>query len=133
MDMIGFTGHRDKIAKVADLQALRDQYPNATWIHGGAGGFDTQVDGFAKAHGIICRVMRPNYARHGKSAPLVRNREIVDGCQLLIACYDGRKSGGTYYTITYAQKRIPVHILSPVQNQEKEPVIAARPQARLSR
>lgn len=32
-----------------------------------------------------------------------RNRYMVDASALVIAVYDGRKSGGTYYTMNYAQ------------------------------
>lgn len=122
---IAFTGHRDKTAPPADLEMIYAQYPNATWIHGGAMGFDSQVSLFAATHNIPQIMIRPDYGAHSKSAPLVRNRQIVDQGDLLVACYDGRKSGGTFYTVRYAQKRIPVHILRPVQNQKEELVAAA--------
>ena len=32
-----------------------------------------------------------------------RNRYMVDHSALLIAVYDGRKTGGTYYTVKYAK------------------------------
>jgi hypothetical protein len=116
---IAFTGHRNKIASLQDLENIHRLYPAATWVHGGAGGFDSQVAAFAQKNGIGQIVIRPDYGTHGRSAPLIRNREIVNRAAMLYACYDGRQSGGTYYTINYAQKRIPVHVLSPVQNVEK--------------
>lgn len=33
-----------------------------------------------------------------------RDRYMVDKSDIVIAMYDGRKSGGTYYTMKYAQK-----------------------------
>lgn len=53
-----------------------------------------------------------------KPAPyLVRNRDIVDACDLLIGCplsmSDDRK-GGTWYTINYARKRgVPYLVIPP--------------------
>lgn len=39
-----------------------------------------------------------------KDCMFERNRRLVDGCDLLLAVYDG-KSGGTQYTVEYARKR----------------------------
>jgi uncharacterized phage-like protein YoqJ len=33
-----------------------------------------------------------------------RNMRLVDSCNKLISCYDGRKEGGTYHCLKYAQK-----------------------------
>lgn len=35
---------------------------------------------------------------------LKRNRRMVDYSKYVIAAWDGRKYGGTYYTINYAKK-----------------------------
>ena len=112
---IGFTGHRDRLADLADLAALAAEFPGATWVHGGARGFDTQVADFAQLHGIEQVVIRPDYGRYsGKAAPIVRNKEIVTRCHLLAACFDGRSTGGTSFTVKYAQEQgKPVRILTP--------------------
>lgn len=47
---IGFTGHRNKITDPDELRQLETDYPGATWIHGGAIGFDTQVNTVALEH-----------------------------------------------------------------------------------
>lgn len=39
------------------------------------------------------------------SAYTKRDEEIVDKADMLIAFYDGREKGGTYYTIKYAEKK----------------------------
>ncbi len=112
---IAFSGHRDKSVDVSRLEQIRVQYPSATWVHGGAVGFDTQVETFAKAHGIATIIHLPDYRTHGRAAPFVRNRTIVESSTLLIALYDGRKTGGTLDAIKTARKlKIPVTILVPV-------------------
>ena len=35
---------------------------------------------------------------------LKRNRHMVNNSSFVIAAWDGRKRGGTYYTVNYAQK-----------------------------
>lgn len=113
---IAFTGHRDRRCDEALLCALAAEFPRAVWVHGGARGFDEQVRAYAERHGISADERRPNYAAYPpKAAPLIRNREIVDQADLLIACYDGRERGGTYYTIRYARERgVEVRIWEPV-------------------
>jgi hypothetical protein len=44
-------------------------------------------------------------SRWVKLAPLKRNEEIVDRGGLLIALWDGRRTGGTFYTVEYARRR----------------------------
>lgn len=102
---IGFTGHRDKNADIKDISQIATKYAGATWLHGGAKGFDTQVDVFARVHSIPAQVYLPDYEKYGRGAPLVRDREIVDNCDMLVALYDGRKTGGTAYTVNYAIKK----------------------------
>lgn len=101
---ISFTGHRDKLAKKSDFEQVLKDFPDSIWIHGGAIGFDTQVEQFARRHGIKTVVIRPDYEKYGKRAPLVRNDEIVKLGEVLIALYDGRQSGGSFYTIKQARE-----------------------------
>lgn len=114
---IGFTGHRDKVANEADLLAIEKEYPGAIWIHGGAEGFDSQVDGVALALGKkrweTLIVMRPEYNRYApRVAPLKRNEAIVDRVDLLVALYDGRETGGTHHTVKYAKSRVKIRYLT---------------------
>ena len=101
--IILFTGHRNKLCDESDLADIHRSFPDATWLHGGAIGFDTQVENYAVAHGIHRIVMRPNYELYKKAAPLRRNDEMVEMCDLVFALYDFRESGGTYYTIKKAE------------------------------
>lgn len=105
-DAIGFTGHRNRRAKAGELETIHEQYPDKIWVHGGADGFDTQVDKYAKAHDIRCIVLRPDYKGHvGHYAPLQRDEVIVNVTGMLVCCFDGRPYGGTRYTINYAKKQ----------------------------
>lgn len=107
--IISFTGHRDRLANRDDLLAIEKEYPGATWVHGGARGFDSQVDqvarllGKSESNGLLV-VIKPDYARYPmKIAPLERNKIIVDQGDVLYALYDGRGKGGTLQTKNYAK------------------------------
>lgn len=103
--IIAFSGHRNKLAKISDLENIFIQHPEATWIHGGAIGFDSQVESFAVEHGIKTEIIKPDYKTYyKKQAPLERNKIIVNECDLLVCLFDGRKSGGTYFTLNFARK-----------------------------
>lgn len=116
--VIGFTGHRDKLCKGETLHFFAEHMPDSIWVHGGAVGFDNQVKTVAELNGKTTEnglqiVVRPDYQAHSpKQAPILRNFVIVDMCNLLIAFYDGRQSGGTFSAISYARaKQKPVIIL----------------------
>ncbi len=121
---IGFTGHRDKLANEFSLFQIEQDYPGATWIHGGAEGFDTQVHRIAlqlgKVEGETLIVIRPDYRKYpAKVAPVMRNQQIVDACTLLVACYDGRKTGGTHDCVERGkaaakQREFRIKYLSPI-------------------
>ena len=119
--VIGFTGHRDGQARDDFLPTLLAAYPGAVWVHGGAIGFDSQVAEFAAAHGIEQKILRPEYDRWGsKLAPIKRNQAIVDQVDFLVACYDGRTSGGTYQTIQYAvAHKVRVMRIQPIAHLHK--------------
>lgn len=55
---------------------------------------------------------------HTGAAYKLRDRILVNGCRSLIAVYDGREKGGTYYTFNYALTKksnpIPVYLIDPV-------------------
>lgn len=73
-------------------------------ISGGARGADTLAERYAKQKGIEIRVFNPDYKKDGRAAPFVRNRQIVEACDAIVAFWDG-KEGGTKYTIDYAGRK----------------------------
>lgn len=82
-------------------------------VTGGASGVDSLAERYADANGIPKKVIYPNYEKYGKAATLIRNKQIVNSCDIVIAIWDG-KSTGTRYTIEYARqvgKPFEVHIV----------------------
>ncbi len=85
--------------------------PDATLIiSGGAIGVDTLAEKYADKKGIKKMILYPDYELYGKSAPLIRDKLIVDNADLVVAIWDG-VSSGTEFTISYAKRRnIPCEV-----------------------
>lgn len=73
-------------------------------ISGGAKGIDTVAEQYADAHGIEKLIIRPQYEKFGKAAPIKRDEQMVDIADTVLAIWDGR-SKGTKYTLDYAEKK----------------------------
>lgn len=86
------------------LKQTLDRYSISEIISGGAIGADQMAEQYALEKGIPTLIFKPDYTKFGKSAPLIRNKDIVDSAERVIAFWDG-KSRGTAYTISYAQKQ----------------------------
>lgn len=72
-------------------------------VSGGARGVDTLAANYAKENGLKLTEFLPNYEAFGRSAPIIRNRTIVDYSDGVIAFWDGT-SRGTAYVISYCNK-----------------------------
>ena len=72
-------------------------------VSGGANGVDTCAAEYAKNKGLKLTVFLPEYERYGRAAPIVRNKQIVDYADKVIAFWNG-KSRGTLSVIKYAEK-----------------------------
>lgn len=104
--IISFTGHRDCVTTPEQLEWIWNTFRRDEWRHGGARGFDTQIDNLAKSRGKTCQVFRPDYERFSpRYAPIQRNHvHLVEPCDILVACWDYRRTGGTFDTIKYAEE-----------------------------
>lgn len=80
-------------------------------ISGTARGADTLGERYAKERGIPVQRFPAQWDKYGKRAGYLRNQEMLDHADGLIAAWDG-KSKGTAHMIEIAkQKGIPVRIL----------------------
>lgn len=72
-------------------------------VSGGASGVDACAADFARKRGVRLTEFLPIYERYGRAAPIVRNKEIVEYADEVIAFWDG-KSRGTLSVINYCKK-----------------------------
>lgn len=85
---------------------LEEHVPSETTliISGGANGVDKIAEQYADIHKLSKLIIRPQYQKYGRGAPIVRNKLIVDAADEILAFWDG-VSKGTKSVIDYAEKR----------------------------
>lgn len=75
-------------------------------VSGGAKGADTLADWYAKHNGIALTVYVPDWKAFGKAAGIMRNTDIVNDCEYLIA-FPSRSGKGTQDSIKKACNSTP--------------------------
>ncbi len=74
------------------------RHPEPTIISGCASGVDTLAIFLAESLQLDCIKMPANWKKHGKAAGFIRNKEMVDLCDVALILWD-EKSRGTENTI----------------------------------
>lgn len=103
---IAIIGSREcsNIDFVGNLEAVLNVSKDDIIISGGAKGIDTLASNYAKEKNISLIEFLPDYKKNGRAATFIRNREIVDNSNIVVAFWNG-KSKGTKYTLDYARKK----------------------------
>jgi hypothetical protein len=73
-------------------------------VSGGAKGADTLAEQYAAENNIPVKVFKPDWAKYGRGAGPVRNKQIVEYADKVIAFWDG-ESRGTKSSIDLAEKQ----------------------------
>ncbi len=82
-------------------------------VTGGALGADAWAEFFAKRDSRPVHVFPADWQRYGRRAGAVRNKQIVDAADRVVAFWDG-KSPGTKITIDMATRAgKPVEVITP--------------------
>lgn len=108
---IAFIGSRDFSDKKF-VEDKVDEYYFDLLISGGASGVDTWAEEVAKTAGKETCIYKPDWDKFGKRAGLLRNEDMVNAADKVVAFWNGN-SRGTKYTIDYAvkqQKPVDVYI-----------------------
>ncbi len=62
-------------------------------ISGGAKGIDACAATYARKKGLKLTEILPDYKRYGKGAPLIRNLDIINLADYVLAFWDGKSHG----------------------------------------
>ena len=85
--------------------------PDAEIVSGGSKGADKMGEKFAKSYGLMLKIFPADWSKHGKAAGPIRNKQMAEYADCLIAFWDG-KSRGTKSMIDLAKKEgLKVYII----------------------
>lgn len=73
-------------------------------VSGGANGADSLAEKFADMYGIPKDIYHADWEQFGKSAGFIRNKQIIDAADFVLAFWDG-VSKGTQHSIGLAKKQ----------------------------
>lgn len=111
--VVGSRGMADYgvLSHVLDGLILRDD--GLQFVCGGARGADTLGERWAKDHGVPTVLMPADWATHGKKAGPIRNTEMAQITDVLVAFWDGH-SRGTQHMLrtchTMATRSISIYL-----------------------
>ena len=72
-------------------------------VSGGAKGADTLGEQYAKENNIPTKIFLPDWTKHGKCAGMLRNTDIINEADIVVAFWD-KSSKGTLDSITKSKK-----------------------------
>jgi len=72
-------------------------------VSGGAKGADTLGEQYAKENNIPTKIFFPDWNKHGKAAGFIRNTDIINEAELVVAFWDN-SSKGTKDSLQKAEK-----------------------------
>ena len=112
-------GSRD----ITDYDIVVQAINNCGWnisevVCGMAKGVDTLGKEYAQKHNLPIHYFPADWNKHGKTAGIIRNRQMAENSEALIAVWDG-ESRGTKNMIDTAKKLnliVYVHSLKPERN-----------------
>lgn len=97
----------NKFCEVVDrfIEFYREQYSDIEIISGGAKGTDSMAKEYASIRNIKFAEFKAKWGEHGKlAAGFIRNSQMVDKCDYMIAFWNG-VSSGTQDSIRKASKK----------------------------
>ena len=111
----GFNNAR-QLYKVMDKIIAENDYNVIEIVSGGAKGPDSFGESYARIHNIPTKIFLPDWKKYGRSAGFRRNVDIIENCDVCIACWDG-SSHGTKHDIRmcYEQNK-PCYIYNYIDN-----------------
>ena len=104
--VVGSRSFTDKATVFFFLDAYRETFGDKLVIVSGGcpNGPDNHAEMYGWKHDIPLQIYLPDWDKYGKGAGFIRNSEIVENCDEVIAFWD-RKSNGTRDTIRKAEKK----------------------------
>jgi hypothetical protein len=78
---------------VATLNQIHEITPITRIVSGGAIGADSLAEDWGKQHDIPTLIFKPDWIKYGRSAGIIRNKDIIANADIVLAFWDGVSRG----------------------------------------
>ncbi len=92
------------------LDVLLDGFGVTTIVSGGAEGTDSLGEKYADERELKKIIHIPDWKEHGRAAGMIRNKDIINDSDIVVACWD-KESRGTKNSINLAKVQNKITIL----------------------
>jgi len=100
----GFLDYDLLLQKCREILNDKLQTTDVVILSGGAQGADQLGERFAQEYNLTIETHKPDWASYRRGAGIIRNKEMADNADALIAFWNGT-SKGTSQMIEYSKKR----------------------------
>ena len=111
----GSRGIKDSKKIYDELEKIFAAHPDFILISGGARGVDSIAEEWAKSRNLPIEQHKPDWAKYGKGAGIVRNKEMVLAADYVLIFWDG-ESKGTKSVIDFCEKQGKEYLLKKIDN-----------------
>ena len=79
-------------------------------VSGGAKGVDALAERYAEKHALPIKIYPIGCDQYGRVAGLIRNAQMVDYADALIAVWDGQSAGTAHMIQSARDKNLPIYV-----------------------
>lgn len=98
-----------------ELEKIYAAHPDIILISGGAKGVDSIAEEWGRFRKLPIEQHKPDWAKYGKGAGIVRNKEMVLAADFVLIFWDG-ESKGTKSVIDFCEKQGKKYLLKKIKN-----------------
>lgn len=110
---LALIGSRDYPALDLVRRFIVDLPADTVVVSGGARGVDSAAEDAARAVGLRVLVLEPDWETLGRRAGLVRNEEVVDEVDEVVAWWDGESRGTVHALQLAVEAGKPITVFGP--------------------
>lgn len=88
-------------------------YTSPEIVSGGAQGIDFLAELYAKKHTLNFTEFKADWNKHGKAAGFIRNNDMANYADALIAIWDGKSKGTLHMINSMVTQKKPVYVYCP--------------------
>lgn len=105
-----YDGMKGLRRRVATILTESCRWGDWTIVSGGAIGADRLGEMYAKECDYNLKIFKANWDEHGKAAGPIRNKEMAEYSDMLIAFWDGKSKGTKNMIDTALKHKLEVHV-----------------------